>query len=679
MTTSRPYTTDLVKVVEEYHRRFNERDFDGWVDLLHPDVEIAIDSFCLQGTAAARAYAEDIERTYPGVISVQRRLVATSEDSVVIEGQLVNPNAQNGDDEWRLDGRLCLIFDFRDGLIARIGNYYAPSPDDRTGQANVPSRAEAARIAEEQAALRRVATLVARGVPQTELFVSVCREAAQLFGVEAVNLGRFGSDATATNVGGWSTDGEAAPIGLHVSLEGDSVTAEVYRSGNAARVDDYTHEAGEVASLLRGLGIRSSVGVPVVVNGKRWGVMVASANGSAALPAETESRMAAFSELVATAIANSEARAEAARLAEEQAALRRVATLVAHEEDPSEVFAAVARELGHLLGVDDAMVFRYAEDANVLLVASWGELADAFPAGRELVLDGESVVGMVRATGRPARIDDYTGAKGPLAALGRDLGLGSGVGAPIVVHGRLWGVLAVNSLRPRVLPPDTAERIAQFADLTGSAIGNVDARGELARSRARVVAAADGERRRVVRDLHDGAQQAPVHVVVMLKLAQRGLQSSDPEAPALVDRALDQATRATAELLELSHGILPVVLTRDGLSAAVQTLAARAPLNVAIDAEVGRLPGAVEATAYFIVAEGLTNIAKYAHAGRAWVSLRVADGKLHVQVRDDGIGGATTDGNGLLGLRDRVATLSGTLSFVSPPGEGTTLSAAIPL
>jgi signal transduction histidine kinase/ketosteroid isomerase-like protein len=677
---SRVQSTDLLAVVEEYQRAFNQRDLDAWAALLDPEIEIEIDSFTLRGIDAALGFARRIDQTFPGMVSETVRVAARSGDTVVCETRPVNPSAGAGDrNAWSLGGLTCMIFEFREGRVARLRHYYAPSPEDRTGQSDVPSRFEAAQMADEQAALRRVATLVTGEVPQGELFVSVCHEVAQLFGADTVNLGRFDADGTAINVGGWNADGTPAPIGIHVSLEGESATARVYRTGRAARVDDYGEVGGEIASVLRTMGLRASAGVPVVVGGQPWGVMVASANGTEALPHETEERMAAFTELVATAISNSEARAEAARLADEQAALRRVATLVTQNPPPADVFAAVAGELGQLLGVDDAMIFRYEDDSAVAIAASWGQLAEVFPANRAIAPDDESVTGRIRASGRPERIDDYGRISGPLGDLARDLGLTSAAGAPIVVDGRLWGVLAVDALWPRTLPPDTGERLAQFADLTGTAIANVAARSEAAASRARLVAAADVERRRVVRDLHDGAQQAMVHTIVTLKMAQRGLAAGDPEAPQLVDEALDQAERATAELRELSHGILPTVLTRSGLSEAVATLASRSAVPVSIDVQVGRLPGAVEASAYFVVAEGLTNIAKHARASHATVSLRVDDRELRVEVRDDGSGGAHAQGSGLVGLSDRLAALSGRLSVVSPPGEGTILTALIPL
>jgi signal transduction histidine kinase len=201
----------------------------------------------------------------------------------------------------------------------------------------------------------------------------------------------------------------------------------------------------------------------------------------------------------------------------------------------------------------------------------------------------------------------------------------------------------------------------------------------LAASRARIVAAADEERRRVVRDLHDGAQQRLVQTVITLKLAQRALQNKDDDSPALVTEALAHAEQAMAELRELAHGILPAALTQGGLRAGVDALASRMPVPVENGVSVGRLPTVVEATAYFVVAEALTNVAKHAHARHADVTAQIVDGTLGVKVRDDGVGGARADGSGLLGLTDRLAALDGQLRVESPADGGTLVAAAIPL
>jgi signal transduction histidine kinase len=379
-----------------------------------------------------------------------------------------------------------------------------------------------------------------------------------------------------------------------------------------------------------------------------------------------------------TAIANSEARVELARLAGEQAALRRIATLIGRGRPSREVFAEVAREVGELLGAEGAWMDRYDDDGKATVVAAWGLGGRDLSVGTRFSLDGDSVVSLVHRTGRPARVDDYTRTTGETGDIARRLGLGSGVGSPIVVGGRLWGAMLAASARSEPLPADAESHIGEFTELVATAVSNLQARSELAASRARIVAATDEERRRVVRDLHDGAQQRLVHTVVTLKLARRELESDGGGSLALVTDALQHAEEATAELRELAHGILPSVLTRGGLRAGVVALASRMPVPVDIGISVERFPSAVEATAYFIVAEALTNVAKHSRANHAAVTAHVEDGTLQVQVRDDGIGGAQPHGSGLLGLGDRLAVLDGSLRVESPAEGGTLIAAAIP-
>jgi signal transduction histidine kinase len=247
-----------------------------------------------------------------------------------------------------------------------------------------------------------------------------------------------------------------------------------------------------------------------------------------------------------------------------------------------------------------------------------------------------------------------------------------------MVEGSLWGSMGAATVRPQ-FPADTEQRIAEFTELVGTAISNVQARSDLAASRARIVAAADEERRQVVRDLHDGAQQRLVHTIITLKLARKALPPNQEAASELLSEALEHAERANVELRELAHGILPVVLTQGGLRAAVGPLASQTPVPVEVDVSVDRLPAPVEATAYFMVAEALTNITKHAHATGATVRVHVEDGSLQLQVRDDGVGGARPDGSGLVGLADRIAVLSGRLRVESPADGGTLVTADIPL
>jgi signal transduction histidine kinase len=549
-----------------------------------------------------------------------------------------------------------------------------------TAISTTEARAEVGRLAEEQAALLRVATLVAQGVPPSELFGAVAEEVGRLLGADLAGMIRYEPDHTVIAVATWAAVGEHAGVGGRWPLDGGDLAVRISRTGRAARMDDYEGVAGRMAAFLREqLGIGSSVGSPIVVEGRLWGALFVHATRTEPLPADTESRLVNFTKLVATAMSNAQARDEVHRLADEQAALRRVATLVAHESSPGEVFEAVAEEVGRLLRVNHTRLFRYEADCTATVVAAWGDRDLAASVGTRWAIEGENVTGLVFRTERPARIDDYTKATGPLAAEPRKMGMRCLVGAPIIVKGRPWGVMIAGWREAEPLPPETESRMGQFTDLVATAISNIQVRSELAASRARIVAATDEERRRVVRDLHDGAQQRLVHTVVTLKLAREALHDEEAAGAALVAEALDHTEQAIAELRELAHGILPGVLAHGGLRAGVQALASRTPVPVQNRVSVRRLPAAVEATAYFVVAEALTNVAKHSGAKHAVVIARIADDTLRVEVRDDGVGGARPDGSGLLGLADRLAVLDGRLRVESPADGGTLVTAAIPL
>jgi signal transduction histidine kinase len=253
------------------------------------------------------------------------------------------------------------------------------------------------------------------------------------------------------------------------------------------------------------------------------------------------------------------------------------------------------------------------------------------------------------------------------------------VTVPIAVNGHLWGAVSTGSLEPGDLPAGLESRLAEFAELLATSISNLQARDALAGSRARIATAADEERRRVVRDLHDGAQQRLVHTLITLKLARQALDGARDEVRGLLDEAIGQAEQVMGELRELAHGIMPAALTHGGLRPGIEALASRTPVPVAIDVSVDRLPTAIEATAYFVVAEALTNMAKHASAGHGEVVARMEEDTLRVEVRDDGVGGANPAGSGLVGLADRLAVLDGRLKLDSPPGAGTRLTATIPL
>ena len=375
-----------------------------------------------------------------------------------------------------------------------------------------------------------------------------------------------------------------------------------------------------------------------------------------------------------TAVARLEA------LLAEQAALRRVATLVAGDPDAGRLFEAVCEEVGRVLGVESANVLRYEDAHTQTVVGAWAAgAAPWFPAGERVPIDGETVSGKLRRTGRPQRVDEYTGVRGELVKRLQEVGVRSAVGAPVKVAGVTWGAIVASSGRPHAFPEGAEHRLADFAELVTAALANVDAREQLAASRARIVQAGYEERRRLGRDLHDGAQQELVSAVISLKLAQRKAADAPHEVGALVDEALAQLQSGIRDLRELAAGIHPSLLTDRGLGAALKALAARSPLPVELgEVPSERLPAPVETSAYFVVAEALTNAAKHARGSHVDVAVRVEDGLTIVEVRDDGVGGADpSTGSGLRGLADRVSALGGKLEIESPAGEGTTIRASI--
>ena len=279
----------------------------------------------------------------------------------------------------------------------------AGAPDGGAGR-DLPDQARLGQLAEEQAALRRVATLVAHGVPPEEVFAAVAEEVGQLFRVELATLCRYEPGRMWTPVTTWGPAGENLPAGIRWPLEGHNVSTLVFESGRPARIDRYADSSsGPVSAAPREIGIRSAVGTPVIVEGRLWGVIFAGSTLEQPLPADTEARLASFTELVATAIANTDNRAELARLAEEQVALRRVATLVARATPPHEVFAAVAEEVGRLLAVDFAILVRYHPQDTLEIVGTWTRTGAPAPTpvGGRLPLGGRNVTTLVYRTGRP--------------------------------------------------------------------------------------------------------------------------------------------------------------------------------------------------------------------------------------------------------------------------------------
>ena len=546
-----------------------------------------------------------------------------------------------------------------------------------TALSQTQARDELRRLAEEQSALRRVATLVARGALPADVFAAVAAEVAQLLDLPLVEMSRYEPDGTATVIG--AVGEHAFETGTNWTLDGPSLAAQVKRTGRPARVDDYADVAGSIGDAARATGVHAGVGAPIVVGGEIWGVVSAGGGARVPLPPDAEGRLSQFTELVATAISNTQARQELQRLADEQAALRRLATLVAEGAEPRAVFDAVAEETGQLLGATTVNLTHFTPDGVNVTISGWSLRGVHVPTGTRLPIDGDSINAIVRRTARPGRCDTYEGVEGELAAHLRRLGIRSEVGAPVVVEGHVWGALIAGTDESAPLPRGTEDRLAEFAELIATAVANATARSELLASRARIVEAGYEQRRRVVRDLHDGAQQRFVHAIMSLQLARRRADG-DPDVALLIDKGLESARAGLDELRELARGIHPAILTNHGLAAAVESLADRAPLPVEVDVREERYPPSVESAAYFVAAEALTNVAKYARATAARVTAAEFDGCLRLEVRDDGIGGARgSRGSGLAGLEDRVAALEGTLTVDSPVGGGTRVRAEIPV
>jgi signal transduction histidine kinase len=543
------------------------------------------------------------------------------------------------------------------------------------------------RLTDEQAALRRVATLVARGVGPDDLFAAVSDEVAVLFGAEIASVVRFERTEPPAIVSvGVSHGADASLIGARLPLMDWLASTGVFRTGRTTRKEvtaDEVADRGAVANTVRGWGFLSTVSAPILVERELWGAVTVSSSHES-LAADTERRIESFTELVATAVANAQSRAELATsearahaLAREQASLRRVATLIAKAAKAEQVFDAVAQEVADVFGVEMVTLCSHTPD-GALVLSSLG--VPEFPTGSSWPLDVPSLLRRVQHSGCAARIDDFTDVSG-LDAAARDAGVKAAVGAPIVVDGELWGTITIATRRDMAFEPDAEERLARFTDLVATAVSNATMRAELAASRARIIAAADDARRRIERDLHDGAQQRLVTLALALRRAEAKLPPDEHELREDISRVADGLTGALEELRELSRGIHPAVLTERGLSPALKALGRRSSVRVKLDVRCDdRLPDAVEVAAYYTVAEALTNASKHARASRVWISLHDDDEILHLSIRDDGMGGADPGrGSGLIGLKDRVEAVGGTIRIESPPQRGTTIHVEIPV
>jgi PAS domain S-box-containing protein len=371
--------------------------------------------------------------------------------------------------------------------------------------------------------------------------------------------------------------------------------------------------------------------------------------------------------------------AEVGRLAQEQRALRRVATLVASEVSPERVFMAVSEECARVLDVNASAVVRYEGDDTATIVGRHNrDGVDAFPLGERLAADENTTIGRVLRTGAPARIDDWGVRTGDIAETMVRIGYRSTVSAPIVVAGILWGAVAIGSAD--ALPPHSETRLGAFCELVSLAVASAQARADLRASRARIVKAGDEQRRKLERNLHDGAQQRLVSLALKLRIARSRLDSDPSAVAALLEEASSELSAGLEEVREIARGLHPGALTAHGLPRALEALRERLPIPVEIDVPRERLPEHLEVTAYYIVSETLTNIAKHAQAARARVTARRDGDVLRFEISDDGRGGANPSaGTGILGLRDRAEAAGGTLYVVSPPGRGTVVTGVLPL
>ncbi|NMO53394.1 GAF domain-containing protein [Actinoplanes sp. TBRC 11911] len=507
--------------------------------------------------------------------------------------------------------------------------------------------------ADDQAALRRVATLVARGATQSAVFAAVAEELARLFGAEATFVAPLNRDPREV---------------LRGALD----------AGRPIRVGAEDLAVGPWSATVARLRLRSGIVAPIMVDSRVWGVtFVGSSNG---FPPGAESRIADFTELSALAISNTHASDQLARLGEVQAALRRIAVLIAKGEPPERVFAAVTDEvLRHFGDGGTVRLVRYELDDSTTLLAHAGTPKPYAEAGQQYgsIRPPQGVSETVRRTGRPARVDDYR--KLDLDPRFAREGVVAAVAIPVFVNGRLWGHIAIGSSRGP-LPAGLESRMSEFTELIATAVAGAQIRDELTVSRARIVAAADEARRRIERDLHDGAQQSLVTLALRLRSAATEAAARDEAHDELSD-AVTECMTVIDQLRELSHGIHPAVLSESGLRAALRALRRRSPLPLKVDVRIeGRLPMPVEIGAYYVVTEILTNAAKHARASGVDVEAEAADGMLTLRVHDDGIGGADPKrGSGLLGLKDRIEALGGSFDVHSPPGGGTTVTCMVPI
>jgi PAS domain S-box-containing protein len=554
---------------------------------------------------------------------------------------------------------------------------------------NAETRDSLRRLVDEQAALRRVATLVAAGIEPDELFSAVSEEVARLFTADGAGVGRFEADGSVVVVVGRSESLRSIPLGSRQDIDKSLFAGEVYRTGRAARIDlrrDDVGDAdalGEIARRVLAMGFFSGVAAPIVVEGELWGVVTASSSQTI-LPPNTEKRLESFAELVATAIANAKTRAELAvsesrarGLANEQAALRRVATLVAQGASSDEVFSAVAHEVAGIIDIPVVAVNRYEADGTFTILGIAGETN--FTVGSRWPVE-DGIAEMILATGRPSRKDDYSAMPGQLGEAAREDLLVSTVGVPIVVEGSTWGFMVAAAKPGKPIPRDTDAPLARFTELVATAVSNATTRAELVASRARIVAAGDEARRRIERNLHDGTQQRLIALGLDVQTLRDSIPADRQEAQSGLERITRELEAVLEDVRELSHGLHPPLLSQAGLGPSLRALARRSPIPVKLNVSVSERPSeSTETAIYYVISEALANAVKHAHATEITVELTTSGTEIRAIIEDDGCGGAEASaGSGLVGLIDRIEALGGRFALDSPPGHGTRISIEMP-
>jgi signal transduction histidine kinase len=549
-----------------------------------------------------------------------------------------------------------------------------------TAIANAESRVAIGRLLDEQAALRRVATLVAQGASPQDLFEAVAEEVGRLLLAANVSIGRYEPDGSVTSMASWSSAGPVFTPGRRWPIKGTNVAWMVLQTGRPARIDDFSAATDPIGVAVREAGYKSAIGSPIVVEGHLWGA-ISAASTEGPMPLGSEARLASFTELVATAVANTQARQEVTVLADEQAALRRVATLVARGASHAQVFSTIAREIGELLGLEMLRMVRYEDDGTGVVVAGSGLAEDLFPVGLRIGLAVDSAASRVFRTREAVRIDNYETASDAMTQIVRSAGIRGVVATPIWVEGRLWGVMNAATTQDEPLPPDTEARLGEFTELMATAIANAESKSELAASRRRIVAASDETRRRIERDLHDGTQQRLVSLGLAVRAAEANLPPEREDLRAQLSGVATGLVAAVEDLQEISRGIHPAILSKGGLGPALRALAHRSAIPVDLDIATDmRLEEPVEVAAYFVASEALANAAKHSDASRIDVSLEQRDGRLLLSVRDDGIGGAdAARGSGLVGLTDRVEALGGSIRVSSRPRKAAEREVCAPI